>query len=77
MNVPFDNHPIGAAGGSEPVKRLTRPRDERMVAGVCSGVARYLSVDPALVRLLFVVSFLLPGPQILIYLAGWILVPEA
>lgn len=76
MNHPFDTDGGGAVGGSKPVKRLTRPRDERMIAGVCSGVARYLSVDPAVVRLLFVLSLLLPGPQFVIYLAGWILVPQ-
>jgi phage shock protein PspC (stress-responsive transcriptional regulator) len=33
-------------------------------------------MDPRMVRLLFVVSLLLPGPQILIYLAGWMLIPD-
>ena len=47
-----------------------------MIAGVCSGIARRFGVDPTIVRVIFVASFLLPGPQILIYLAGWILIPE-
>lgn len=55
---------------------LTRPRDDRMIAGVCSGIARRLGLDPTIVRIAFVVSCLLPGPQFLIYLAAWILVPE-
>lgn len=55
---------------------LHRPRNERVIAGVCSGIARRFGVDPTIVRILFVASFLLPGPQILLYLAGWVLMPE-
>jgi phage shock protein C len=44
---------------------------------VCAGIARRYGVSPTRVRLLFVVSLLLPGPQILLYLAGWILMPKA
>jgi len=55
---------------------LSRPRDNRVIAGVCSGIARRFGIDPTLVRILFVASLLLPGPQILIYLAGWVLMPN-
>ncbi len=55
---------------------LTRPRNDRMIAGVCSGIARRFGLDPTIVRIAFVASLLLPGPQILIYLAAWILMPE-
>ncbi|MCW2811261.1 MAG: DNA-binding protein [Friedmanniella sp.] len=55
---------------------LTRPVDNRMVAGVCAGIARRFNVSPFWVRVAFVASMLLPGPQILIYLAGWILIPN-
>jgi phage shock protein PspC (stress-responsive transcriptional regulator) len=48
-----------------------------MLAGVCGGVAEYFNWDPTLVRVLFVVSILLPGPQILAYIVAWIIVPEA
>lgn len=54
---------------------LVRPSN-RMIAGVCSGLARRFNMSPGTVRLLFVVSCLLPGPQILIYLALWIIVPS-
>jgi phage shock protein PspC (stress-responsive transcriptional regulator) len=47
-----------------------------MIAGVCSGIARRFGINPTIVRVIFVGSLLLPGPQILIYLAGWILMPE-
>jgi len=54
---------------------LVRPRD-RMIAGVCSGLARRFGMSPTTVRLLFVVSCLLPGPQFLIYIALWIIMPS-
>ncbi len=54
---------------------LVRPRRGRIVAGVCAGLARRFGLPPGRVRLLFVLSMLLPGPQILLYLALWIVVP--
>jgi phage shock protein PspC (stress-responsive transcriptional regulator) len=55
---------------------LVRPRRGRMIAGVCAGVADRFGMSRGLVRLLFVLSILLPGPQFLFYLAAWILVPS-
>ncbi len=55
---------------------LTRPLRGRIIAGVCAGIANRFNISPFLVRLLFVLSLLLPGPQILIYLAMWIIVPS-
>ena len=55
---------------------LTRPRDDRIIAGVCSGIARHFSIDPTVVRIAFVASLFLPGPQILIYLVAWLLMPD-
>ena len=55
---------------------LTRPVRGRVIAGVCAGIARRFGVTPFLVRALFLLSLLLPGPQILIYLAMWIIVPS-
>jgi len=54
---------------------LARPRRGKLVAGVCAGLARRFDVSPTLVRVLFVVSCVLPGPQVLLYLALWILMP--
>jgi phage shock protein PspC (stress-responsive transcriptional regulator) len=47
-----------------------------MVAGVCSAIGRRFGIDPTIVRLAFVASMLLPGPQILLYIVGWVLIPE-
>jgi phage shock protein PspC (stress-responsive transcriptional regulator) len=55
---------------------LLRPRRGKMVAGVAAGLARRYGVSPALVRILFLASMILPGPQILAYLALWIIMPK-
>ena len=58
-------------------KRLDRRRDDRMVAGVCSGVAAYLGVDVTLVRLLTVIGAIISfGTVAIAYLVGWVLIPE-
>ena len=60
--------------------RLKRSCTDRHVAGVCGGLAVYLSVDPALVRILWVVLSIVPGAilfGVLAYLAAWLLIPDA
>ena len=57
-------------------KRLVRSTADRMVAGVCAGLAEYFGIDPVLMRLLFVVLALAGGPGILIYILLWIIMPE-
>jgi phage shock protein PspC (stress-responsive transcriptional regulator) len=57
-------------------RRLARPRDDRWIAGVCSGLGRRFGLSSGTVRLIFVVSCLLPGPQFLLYLALWIFIPN-
>jgi len=56
--------------------RLVRPRDDRWIAGVCSGLGRRFGLPPNLVRLLFVLSCLLPGPQFIAYIVLWIVMPN-
>ncbi len=55
---------------------LVRPRRGRVLAGVCAGIARRYGWSPWLVRLLFLVSCLLPGPQVVLYIALWVLMPK-
>ena len=55
---------------------LARPSSDRVIAGVCSAIARRFGLSSNVVRVIFVLSMLLPGPQILIYLAGWLLIPD-
>lgn len=54
---------------------LVRPNN-RVIAGVCSGLAQRFGMTPNTVRLIFVISCLLPGPQFLVYIALWILMPS-
>ncbi|MGH3737960.1 MAG: PspC domain-containing protein [Micromonosporaceae bacterium] len=65
-----------AAQSQVPAAKLVRPRDDRWIAGVCSGLGRRFGMSPNVVRLLFVLSTLLPGPQFIIYLVLWVLVPN-
>ncbi len=55
---------------------LVRPGRGRIVAGVLVGLAQRFGVSPNVARLLFILSMLLPGPQILAYVALWILMPS-
>jgi phage shock protein C len=57
-------------------KRLYRSRDERIISGVCGGLGKYLTMDPTVVRLIFVLLALAGGPGLLIYLIMLIVVPE-
>lgn len=57
-------------------KRLVRTTDDKWIGGVCGGLARYLGVDPTVVRLAFVVLTVLGlGSMILVYLVAWLLMP--
>jgi phage shock protein PspC (stress-responsive transcriptional regulator) len=47
-----------------------------VIAGVCAGLARRFGLSAGTVRLLFVLSCLLPGPQVLVYLVLWIVMPQ-
>jgi phage shock protein PspC (stress-responsive transcriptional regulator) len=60
-------------GGPPP---LRRPLHGRMLAGVAAGVADYLGVDEAIVRIVFAVATFLGGAGLLAYLAGWLLIPD-
>ena len=57
-------------------KKLSRPRDGRMIAGVCAGVGRHFQIDATLVRVIWVVGTCLGGAGIVAYLICWIVIPE-
>ncbi len=56
---------------------LSRPRHGKVIAGVCAGLADRLGWGRNTVRLLFLVSCVLPGPQFVIYLVLWLIMPKA
>ncbi len=57
-------------------RRFYRKRNDKMIAGVCSGVADYFDIDPTLVRILWVAITLAGGAGLLAYIICLIIVPE-
>jgi len=57
-------------------KRLCRSKTNRILGGVCGGIAEYLDVDPTLIRLIWVLITLVYGVGILAYLIAWLIIPE-
>src|SRR5687767_14219571 len=74
--------PADAAAMAEPgdtntsTRKLVRLPDDGHIAGVCAGLARFLNVDPLLVRIAAFI-LLISGPGFFLYLAAWIFVPSA
>jgi phage shock protein PspC (stress-responsive transcriptional regulator) len=58
-----------------PIKRLYRSRKDRIVAGVCGGIGEYFSIDPNIIRILWVL-FGLTGTGIIAYILAWVIIPE-
>ena len=61
---------------SEP-KKLTRSVKDRIIAGVCGGMAEYLEIDPIVIRILFIILFFAGGSSLLAYIILWIVIPES
>lgn len=57
-------------------KKLYRSNNDKMLAGVCGGLGKFLGLDPTLVRLIFAVMTILGGHGIILYLIMWIVVPQ-
>jgi phage shock protein PspC (stress-responsive transcriptional regulator) len=62
-------------GHSAGARRLSRSADDKMLAGVAGGIARYLDVDVTLVRVAVVALTLLTGTAAALYVAAWLLIP--
>ncbi|TMR11875.1 PspC domain-containing protein [Nonomuraea turkmeniaca] len=56
---------------------MYRSREHRIIAGVCGGIADKLGWSPTLVRVLWLLLSLIPGPLWVVYVVMWVLVPEA
>ena len=72
-NTHATNSETGRHTGPQP---LCRPIQDRMLAGVASGIARYLGVDVTIVRIVLAVLAVVGGAGVPVYLAGWLLIPE-
>lgn len=67
----------GGSYGTGPARgRLYRNADDKIIAGVCSGLANYFHIDPVIMRIIFVVLFFTGGSGFLVYLILWIAVPS-
>ncbi len=55
---------------------LVRPVEDRMIAGVCAGFARYLNVDVTILRIVLAVLTVMGGAGVPLYIAAWLLIPE-
>jgi phage shock protein C len=75
MSRPVPSRPAyhHTSGG---IKRLYRSGNEKILGGVCGGIAEYLGIDPVIVRLLWVIFVLAWGAGILAYLIAWIIIPR-
>ncbi len=73
---PPDRRP--SRGGQKPgrSRRLYRSRSNRVIAGVCGGLAQYFGISPTLVRLLFVIGAVAAGPGLVAYVVLWVAIPQ-
>ena len=77
MNATTENSTQSTTTYDRPAQpELRRSTDDRMLAGVAGGLARYLDVDATLVRIAFVVLTVIGGAGVPLYLASWLLIPE-
>ena len=61
----------------EEPRKLYRSRSQRMLGGVCGGLAEYFSLDATLIRVLFLVLAVFGGSGLVIYVVMWLIVPDA
>ena len=57
-------------------RKLYRSKTDRVLAGVCGGLAQYFNLDATLIRVLFVLLAVLGGSGLVLYVAMWIIVPN-
>ncbi len=58
------------------MKRVHRNLQDKVIAGVCSGLAEYFDIDPVLMRILFIFLFLAGGAGIVLYIICWFIIPS-
>jgi phage shock protein PspC (stress-responsive transcriptional regulator) len=73
---PTPDAPTTEAPGSPAPRRLLRTRDDRVLGGVCSGLARYFNIDPLIIRIAAVALIFVGGFAVIAYIAALLLVPE-
>lgn len=58
------------------LKRLCRSDKERVIAGICGGLADYFDIDPLLIRIVFIILAISGGLGVILYLAAWLIIPR-
>ncbi len=66
----------GRSPDMEEPRKLYRSRSQRMIAGVCGGLADYFNIDATLVRVLFLLLAVFGGTGLVIYIVMWVIVPD-
>jgi len=61
---------------TESPRRIYRSKNDKVIAGVCGGIAQYFSIDPVWIRLAAVLLVLADGIGVILYIIAWILIPE-
>ena len=56
------------------MKRLYRSKENKKIAGICTGIGDYFDIDPIIIRLLFLVALFLGG-GLIVYILAWIIIP--
>jgi phage shock protein C len=73
---PEDTKPQTVQAAQPTVKLLQRSTTNKMIAGVCGGLAVYFNLDPVLMRVIFVALALAGGPGVVLYIILWVVMPE-
>ena len=61
---------------NQPVKKLFRSRSNRIIGGVCGGLAEYLNIDPTVLRVITALLTFVMGMSQWVYLLAWLIIPE-
>lgn len=61
---------------NQPVKKLFRSRSNRIIGGVCGGLAEYLNIDPTALRVITALLTFVMGMSLWVYLLAWLIIPE-
>ena len=57
------------------MEKLQRPRKGKMIGGVCAAIGNSLNIDPTILRIVWLLTILLAGTGLLVYIICWLLIP--
>jgi phage shock protein C len=73
---PGDPGPPSPGSPAPSPRSVRRSRSDRVIAGVCAGLGRYLGIDPVLLRVAFIILALANGLGLIAYVVAWVAIPE-